>query len=91
MVSPQQISARLRIEFPGDPMMRVSDQTIETIYQALYVQAAASCAASCAASWPAACGPDVVGGAKRRPRGRVQNTGQLREAPRHGDDRPTAR
>ena len=32
---PQQISRRLRIEFPGDPMMRVSH---ETIYQALYVQ-----------------------------------------------------
>ena len=33
--SPQQIAARLRIEFSGDPMMRVSH---ETIYQALYVQ-----------------------------------------------------
>jgi transposase, IS30 family len=33
--SPQQISRRLRIEFPHDPMMRVSH---ETIYQALYVQ-----------------------------------------------------
>ena len=33
--SPQQIAARLRIEFGGDPMMRVSH---ETIYQALYVQ-----------------------------------------------------
>ena len=33
--SPQQISRRLRIEYPGDPMMRVSH---ETIYQALYVQ-----------------------------------------------------
>jgi IS30 family transposase len=33
--SPVQISRRLRIEFPGDPMMRVSH---ETIYQALYVQ-----------------------------------------------------
>ena len=30
-----QISARLRIEFAGDPMMWVSH---ETIYQALYVQ-----------------------------------------------------
>ena len=33
--SPARISARLRIEFPGDPMMQVSH---ETIYQALYVQ-----------------------------------------------------
>jgi len=33
--SPQQISRRLRIEFPGDPMLWVSHQTI---YQALYVQ-----------------------------------------------------
>lgn len=33
--SPVQISAQLRIEFPNDPMMRVSP---ETIYQSLYVQ-----------------------------------------------------
>jgi transposase, IS30 family len=33
--SPGQISAQLRIEFPDDPMMRVSP---ETIYQSLYVQ-----------------------------------------------------
>jgi IS30 family transposase len=33
--SPRQISARLAIEFPADPRMRVSH---ETIYQSLYVQ-----------------------------------------------------
>jgi IS30 family transposase len=33
--SPEKISARLRVEFPDDPMMRVSH---ETIYQSLYVQ-----------------------------------------------------
>ena len=33
--SPTQISTQLRIEFPDDPMMRVSP---ETIYQSLYVQ-----------------------------------------------------
>jgi transposase, IS30 family len=33
--SPVQISRRLRIEFPGDPMMHVSH---ETIYQVLYLQ-----------------------------------------------------
>jgi IS30 family transposase len=33
--SPEQISRRLVLEFPGDPEMRVSH---ETIYQALYVQ-----------------------------------------------------
>lgn len=33
--SPEQISHRLRVEFPDDPEMRVSD---ETIYKALYVQ-----------------------------------------------------
>ncbi len=33
--SPAQISAQLRVEFPDDPMMRVSP---ETIYQSLYVQ-----------------------------------------------------
>jgi transposase, IS30 family len=33
--SPVQISAQLRIEFPDDPMMRVSP---ETIYQSIYIQ-----------------------------------------------------
>jgi IS30 family transposase len=33
--SPQQISARLKVEFPDDPEMRIA---AETIYQSLYVQ-----------------------------------------------------
>ncbi len=33
--SPEQISHRLKIEFPDDPQMRVSD---ETIYKTLYIQ-----------------------------------------------------
>jgi IS30 family transposase len=81
--SPVQISARLRIEFPHDPMMWVSH---ETIYQALYVQGRGELRrelARCLRS----------GRAKRRPRGRGQNTGQIKgmvmisERPAEADDR----
>jgi transposase, IS30 family len=81
--SPVQISARLRIEFPQDPMMWVSH---ETIYQALYVQGRGELRrelARCLRS----------GRAKRRPRGRGGNTGQIRgmvmisERPAEADDR----
>jgi len=67
--SPVQISARLRIEFAGDPMMWVSH---ETIYQALYVQGRGELRrelARCLRS----------GRAKRRPRGRGEHTGQIRD------------
>jgi IS30 family transposase len=67
--SPVQIAARLRIQYPHDPMMRVSH---ETIYQALYVQGRGELRrelARCLRS----------GRAKRRPRGRGENTGQLRD------------
>jgi IS30 family transposase len=66
--SPQQISARLRIQFPGDPMMRVSH---ETIYQALYVQGRGELRRELARCLR-------TGRAKRRPRGRGEHTGQLR-------------
>jgi IS30 family transposase len=66
--SPVQISARLRTGFPGDPMMQVSH---ETTCQALYVQGRGELRrelARCLRS----------GRAKRRPRGRGENTGQIR-------------
>ena len=81
--SPVQISRRLRIEFPGDPMMHVSH---ETIYQALYVQGRGELRrelARCLRS----------GRARRRPRGRGENTGQIRdmvmisERPAEAEDR----
>jgi IS30 family transposase len=65
---PVQISARLRIEFAGDPMMWVSH---ETIYQALYVQGRGELRRELARCLR-------TGRAKRRPRGRVEHTGQLR-------------
>jgi transposase, IS30 family len=67
--SPVQISRRLRIEFPGDPMMWVSH---ETIYQALYVQGRGELRrelARCLRS----------GRARRRPRGRNENTGRIKD------------
>jgi transposase, IS30 family len=67
--SPQQISRRLRIEFPGDPMMRVSH---ETIYQALYVQGRGELRRELARCLR-------TGRAKRRLRGRGENTGQIRD------------
>ena len=38
--SPQQISARLPVDYPDDPEMRVSH---ETIYRSLFVQALTVC------------------------------------------------
>src|SRR5215467_15758404 len=67
--SPVQIARRLRIEFPGDPMMWVSH---ETIYQALYVQGRGELRRELARCLR-------TGRAKRRPRGRGENTGQIRD------------
>ena len=67
--SPVQISRRLRIDYPGDPMMWVSH---ETIYQALYVQGRGELRRELARCLR-------TGRAKRRPRGRGGNTGQIRD------------
>ncbi len=63
-----QIAGRLRGEFPHDPMMWVSH---ETIYQARYVQGRGELRRELAR-------PQRTGRAKRRPRGRNENTGQIR-------------
>jgi IS30 family transposase len=81
--SPQQISRRLRIEFPGDPMMRVSH---ETIYQALYVQGRGELRRELARCLR-------TGRAKRRARGRggraspIKDMVMISERPAEADDR----
>jgi IS30 family transposase len=67
--SPEQIAARLRLEFPDDPGMRISH---ETIYQSLYVQGRGELRrelAGCLRS----------GRTRRKPQGRVQRRGALRD------------
>jgi transposase, IS30 family len=81
--SPMQICRRLRIEFPDDPMMWVSH---ETIYQALYVQGRGQLRRELARCLR-------TGRAKRRRRGRGDHTGRIKdmvmisERPAEADDR----
>jgi IS30 family transposase len=81
--SPVQISARLRIEFPHDPMMWVSH---ETIYQALFVQGRGELRRELARCLR-------TGRAKRRPRGRDGRSGHIKdmvmisERPAEAEDR----
>ena len=81
--SPQEISARLRIEFAGDPMMQVSH---ETIYQALFVQGRGELRRELARCLR-------TGRAKRRSRHRPENTGRIKdmvmisERPAEAEDR----
>jgi transposase, IS30 family len=67
--SPVQIGERLRIEYPGDPMMWVSH---ETIYQALYVQGRGELRRELARCLR-------TGRAKRRARGRGGDTSYLKD------------
>jgi len=81
--SPQEIVARLRIEFAGDPMMWVSH---ETIYQALFVQGRGELRRELARCLR-------TGRAKRRSRHRPENTGRIKdmimisERPAEAEDR----
>jgi transposase, IS30 family len=81
--SPRQISVRLRIEFPDDPMMRVSH---ETIYQSLYVQGRGALRKELAACLR-------TGRAIRKPhdqaekRGKIAGMIPISERPAEADDR----
>jgi IS30 family transposase len=81
--SPQEISHRLRMEFPDDPMMHVSH---ETIYQSLFVQGRGELRRELTRCLR-------TGRIKRRPRRWSENMGQLRdmvmisERPAEADDR----
>jgi transposase, IS30 family len=65
--SPQQIAARLRVEYPEDPEMRISH---ETIYRSLYVQARGELRRQLSAHLRS-------GRSQRRPRGRVEHRGRI--------------
>ncbi|MBA2607748.1 MAG: IS30 family transposase [Actinobacteria bacterium] len=67
--SPTQISAQLRLEFPDDPMMRVSP---ETIYQSLYVQGRGALRKELAACLR-------TGRAVRKNRSRIETRGRIPE------------
>jgi len=81
--SPVQISRRLRIAFPGDPMMHVSH---ETICQALYVQGRGELRRELARCLR-------TGRAKRRPHGpdgrsvRIKDMVMISDRPAEADDR----
>ena len=81
--SPQQIAARLIVDYPDDPEMRVSH---ETIYQSLYVQSRGALRRELTRCLR-------TGRAQRRPRGRIAGAGQLlnmvliSERPAEVDDR----
>jgi len=65
--SPEEISARLRVEFPEDPMMWVSH---ETIYQSLFVQGRGELRRELHRCLR-------TGRARRRPQGRLENRGRI--------------
>ena len=80
--SPAQISAQLRVEFPDDPMMRVSP---ETIYQSLYVQGRGALRAELAACLRT--GRAIRRNRSRTARPRIAGMVTISERPAEVDDR----
>jgi IS30 family transposase len=69
LASPEQIAGRLRVEFPDEPEMWVSH---ETIYKSIYVQGRGQLRRELAACLRS-------GRAQRRPRGRLENRNKIRD------------
>jgi transposase, IS30 family len=69
LASPEQICGRLRLEFPDEPEMQVSH---ETIYKSLYVQGRGGLKQEIAACLRS-------GRAQRVPRARLENRGKIRD------------
>ena len=65
--SPQQISARLKLEFPDEPVMRISH---ETIYLSLYVQSRGEL-------WRQLTANLRTGRSARKPHGRLEKRGRI--------------
>ncbi len=81
--SPEEIARRLPIEFPDDPMMRVSH---ETIYQSVYVQGRGELGrelARCLRTGRAQCRPRH----RVETRGRIPDMVMISERPGEADDR----
>jgi transposase, IS30 family len=68
--SPEQVSGRLKVQYPGDPAMRISH---ESIYQSLYVYPRGELRRELKASLRS-------GRAIRRPRGRQETRGKITDA-----------
>jgi IS30 family transposase len=81
--SPQQISARLKVDHPTDPEMRISH---ETIYQSLYVQSRGELRAQLAANLRQGRRRRRARGAPEH-RGRIANMVPIAERPPEVDDR----
>ena len=81
--SPQQISARLRVEFPDDPRMRISH---ETIYLSLYVQSRGELRRQLTANLRSGRGTRKAHGRVEK-RGRIVDMVNISERPAEVEDR----
>jgi IS30 family transposase len=83
--SPEQIAGRLREDFPDDPEMRVSP---ETIYQAIYVQPRGELAKDVKSALRTGRIKRKPHGRKEtEPRGKIKNMVNISERPAEADDR----